>query len=557
MGIQVRKEGTPLADLESVYEHILLRRFGLGVIGGALSVVLLATLFPFNFHLGSHIFDPPSVATAYDWDVLDVLNNVVLFLPLGFGLGCLSRAAPWSDAPKVWGVLFISAFVSAAVEFLQMFLPTRCPAFADLLANAFGGVVGYFLFQVSKNKVCALLSARPRGGISHFTLERLKIAIIAYFLAACLVTAQIATSGHLDRWDESFPLMIGNEHTGDRPWTGVVSELVFANKALSRQSVEGVFSGRFAWASLGDRLIAQYDLSGCGPYPDRAGNLPNLAWRSRRDIGETDGESGRRADFAGTGEEGARVDPYSWLETARAATPLANSVRATSEFTLSVAVAATEGSQTGPARIISISEGPWRRNLTLGQEESDLILRLRTRTSGENGSDPELRLPNVFVDDLTHQIIVTYDGQFLRVYVDRPDETFALEMPNLVLVNPGAALWRLASQPGTEIYSQVDLGARGWVSYKIVYFGLIFVPMGVMLGVSIALGSGRSAKGGALLVAGVLLSVIGLAWVWGSGGRDGLSMGDIFLGLSMVTTSTLLFGSWAANILSTERLDSV
>lgn len=50
--------------------------------------------------------------------------------------------------------------------------------------------------------------------------------------------------------------------------------------------------------------------------------------------------------------------------------------------------------QSGPTRIVTFSDGPDRRNVTLGQSGNDLILRLRTPMGGTNGTDFAFRLEN-------------------------------------------------------------------------------------------------------------------------------------------------------------------
>lgn len=51
--------------------------------------------------------------------------------------------------------------------------------------------------------------------------------------------------------------------------------------------------------------------------------------------------------------------------------------------------------QGGPARIFTISEDTWHRNLTVGQDGSDLVIRLRTPWADTNGM-PNVRIPVVF-----------------------------------------------------------------------------------------------------------------------------------------------------------------
>lgn len=73
----------------------------------------------------------------------------------------------------------------------------------------------------------------------------------------------------------------------------------------------------------------------------------------------------------------------------------------------------------GPARIISLSSSTSHRNLTLGQQETNLDLRIRTPITGINATDIKLSIPNIFVDNNFHQIVVTYSKATVRVYVDK------------------------------------------------------------------------------------------------------------------------------------------
>ena len=81
--------------------------------------------------------------------------------------------------------------------------------------------------------------------------------------------------------------------------------------------------------------------------------------------------------------------PHDWLEAARAAETLA----------LSVLVRSRSAVQSGPARILTMSWDTHMRNLTLAQENGDLVLRLRTQETDLNGlraGEPLARVRDVF-----------------------------------------------------------------------------------------------------------------------------------------------------------------
>jgi hypothetical protein len=84
--------------------------------------------------------------------------------------------------------------------------------------------------------------------------------------------------------------------------------------------------------------------------------------------------------------------PQRWLEAAREAESL----------DISLEVRPMLAAQSGPARILTISRDPHLRNLTLGQEDDDLVLRLRTEETDLNGlvgGEPFARVADVFRSD--------------------------------------------------------------------------------------------------------------------------------------------------------------
>ncbi len=71
-------------------------------------------------------------------------------------------------------------------------------------------------------------------------------------------------------------------------------------------------------------------------------------------------------------------------------------------------------SQSGPARILTISNDTSHRNLTIGQAGSDLVIRIRTNETDLNG------LPQRVIPDLVHagrpvQLVVSIDQESLEV----------------------------------------------------------------------------------------------------------------------------------------------
>lgn len=87
-------------------------------------------------------------------------------------------------------------------------------------------------------------------------------------------------------------------------------------------------------------------------------------------------------------------------------------------LTIAVHVRSDTLFQQGPARIISLSNGPAERNFTLGQQRDAAVLRLRTPVTGQNGSDPQTSAPGVIWPGEDVFLVATYDGAAFRIYAD-------------------------------------------------------------------------------------------------------------------------------------------
>ena len=96
---------------------------------------------------------------------------------------------------------------------------------------------------------------------------------------------------------------------------------------------------------------------------------------------------------------------------------LLSQCRATGELTVEAVLRTDTLKQGGPARIVSFSADPYRRNFTLGQQDARLLLRLRTPQTGENGMKPETALCTIR-EGTTHHVIVTYRDGELVCYLD-------------------------------------------------------------------------------------------------------------------------------------------
>ena len=79
----------------------------------------------------------------------------------------------------------------------------------------------------------------------------------------------------------------------------------------------------------------------------------------------------------------------STVGTSEASRQLTEACQATNQLSLEVVFRADSLSQSGPARIVSMSTDAFTRNFTLGQHDGFLVFRLRTPSTGENGTNPK------------------------------------------------------------------------------------------------------------------------------------------------------------------------
>jgi glycopeptide antibiotics resistance protein len=78
-----------------------------------------------------------------------LVGNLLLLLPLGL-LGPL--ALPWLG--RWWRVLLVAVLLSTSIELTQLVVPERSADVDDVLLNAIGALLGYFLLHT--------LGLRPR-----------------------------------------------------------------------------------------------------------------------------------------------------------------------------------------------------------------------------------------------------------------------------------------------------------------------------------------------------------------------------------------------------------
>jgi hypothetical protein len=293
----------------------------------------------------------------------DVINNLLLYLPLGVSLVGRSFGS----------CVAMAAGVSVLAELLQFFHVNRSPSPVDVACNIAGGIIGFLL-------------ARLLQKLTGFSLESISFnRPVAALCLAVAGTSIFALAWHRTRtdfsnWDRSFPLLIGKSATGDHPWQGTIERLAIFPRAAP------------------PAVVREFAVS--GPASVGYGNVlpPAIV-----DWPNQDSEAHRCATRLREFPEDGR-----WF----------HSLQKAGELTIFAWITPANISQRGTTRIITNSRDEYSCNFMLGQIARSLTFRLRTPNTGGNGMNPALYTRPVLVANRPFFIAVTYNGDKSQLYVD-------------------------------------------------------------------------------------------------------------------------------------------
>lgn len=160
---------------------------------GYLGVVVYGSLVPFDFQitpmteaLGRYVAFfrlDPGRGSRTDWAI-----NVLLFIPLGY---LLTGTASVDRRPTsgLWAALVVvpaCAALSAAIEFAQVFTPSRTPSPSDVKAETLGAVAGVLAWlacgQAVTNWARRLWSGSPSGPVARLLPGYLIVLVLVHVM---------------------------------------------------------------------------------------------------------------------------------------------------------------------------------------------------------------------------------------------------------------------------------------------------------------------------------------------------------------------------------------
>jgi VanZ like family/Concanavalin A-like lectin/glucanases superfamily len=290
----------------------------------------------------------------------DVVNNILLYMPLGIAVGSSFFQA------VLWG-----AGVSTLAEFLQLGYVDRTPSLADVASNTLGAVLGYFVAK-------RFVSRRARRPLTLPLPRWLAVAAIPAALLGTLALLHNRPAHDFSNWNPAYQLVVGNEADGGRPWNGTLSAVAIYPFAMPSAEISALAKvGRVFPAATGQTPIY-------GPLPadvlKAQFNQPLLSPQ-------------RQQTFY-------------------------NALTQSNQLTILINMQTPDLGQHGPARIVTYSADAWGRNFTLGQNLNGLAFRLRTPATGGNGTDPALYTGPVLEANRQTMVAAVYDGRWSSIYVD-------------------------------------------------------------------------------------------------------------------------------------------
>lgn len=445
----------------------------------------MLTLFPFHILPSETVLhrQPPFLLWYCEkpFQLKDWLLNVLLFIPFGFGLGVgLRHKFSWQTSLLIaTAVSFASTFT---VETLQVFMPTRTSSWYDVSANTAGGILGCLISSIARSWVEKILSA-VRDGVARAVRGKSTATIFAVLaILGVLGSIRLGRAAMLSNWDSTYLIVVGNMPDGKSPWQGRLREIGISSKATAVQDEIHVFTDGFA-SVAGKNLLGLYRPDSAGEAQDLAGISPPLVWKPSNSTPQ------------GTGATFSLNGP--WLESTRAAAIVAERVHETNQFSVYADFDAEPAFQPGILPIVGMCRDEDHCNFLLAHYYLSLVFRVRTPITGESGERSDYHQRQVLSNPSEHRVLVSYDGATLRFFADGAEAGPPMELG-----------------PGPELFRHFHrIGQYQEAGYKVLYYGVIFSPLGFLIWLQ-RLG-GKSvrwtwAAGGGILVACVLEAALAI-----------------------------------------------
>jgi glycopeptide antibiotics resistance protein len=441
----------------------------------SLAAIVIATTSPFNFQIPTGFsgqFQFLLQKFEFGGSVKDYWQNILLFIPLGISLAMMCDRKQLSTPAILAVACLVSILTSSAVEIIQLSLSSRVSNVTDIICNSLGGTLGAVLYFWRTN-----LAQFVRGIVykdsERLSLKSLLIAIACYCSIVLVMVLTLLANINLANWDDNFHLTIGNEVTGDRPWNGQISNLYISDRGFNQSEIQQAFIEADTFFAQSPDLVTFVKFTdGASSYQDRSHHLPKLLWQGLSASSAIERSPNNQQSLETSNISSILVNSRQWLKTAQPAAVLSQKLKNTGEFSLYMAVASNDTQQFGPARIMSLSAGTQSHNILIGQEGTDLRLRLRTPITGSAASQPRFRIPRIFENDDLARILVVFANKKLDFYINKPENKYSFEFT-----------------PATSFFSYIPWSRVDWIvnlerfrplKYQLLFYTIMFTPLAIL-----------------------------------------------------------------------------
>lgn len=333
-----------------IERRILRHEYRLKLLPLAVAAIVVSTSIPIELR--------GAVGWDGGFDYQDFVENMLLFVPLG--------AALWRR--HTTAVLIYATLLSVGAETIQLWSFERYSSPYDVISNVLGALAGAQAWR-------RFASSRETNPVT-LNVTRAWIAAALLAITLLLVLWNLPTrSSAISTWDTTYPLLLGNERTGDRAWRGTISTLTLLPSALTHAESR-------ALSTPGANEMAKRETAYVAPSP-----------------------------FVLDGGAGVVLSD-------NASQTFAEQAKRNNAFTVITRFETASLFQEGPARLVTFSTDPFHRNFDLGQEGRTLVFRIRTPITGLNGFDFQTVTAPLLQARKSTRVVASYDGAVARIYMD-------------------------------------------------------------------------------------------------------------------------------------------
>lgn len=436
------------SDRRGGSNEIASRSWGNRILIASLSGILFLTLYPFEFSRHTTLAPgrPPFFLgiAGKGGGTLDVVLNILLFLPFGFGLAVHFREKGKSWRSALLYAWIVGGLLSYWIEFMQIYIPARDSGWEDVFSNSSGSLLGCLLFQIVGPGVLRVLGKVDRAFESWLPPRRIFYLLALWFVVWAAYSIQLQKQSHLQAWAPDNFLVLGNDASGRHPWNGKLFKLEMWDHALDSVASQKLTLGETP-TSIGAPVI-RFDLSSVPP--QQSGTLSIALSSPARDPTRADNPFG-----------GA-----SFVSSSRPVSDLIDHFLRTNQFSVHAIFIPDNLSDTH-GRIVSISALSGVSDLFVGQTDQDLLFWFRNRLSIRR---PALawNISRVLVAGHTSDVLFSFDGSSLRLFSD------------------GKKLQDRYWGPGTALASLIRPVKQGELNgYRYIFYAVVFLPVGFLIAI--------------------------------------------------------------------------